>query len=68
LIIDFKWETYTKSYYLLQFLKQIVFIVCFLTDITILGPDGYIKGSDEYIKGNIATRTICLACVSDFLV
>lgn len=67
LIIDFKWETYTKAYFMIEFIKAIIFVVTFLIDLILVSPEGFqIKNSYEYWTACIVTRSICIVYMIDF--
>lgn len=65
-VIDFKWESYTKAFFLIQFIKTIVFIASFILDLLIMSPDGFIEGTHQYFVGSVVTRAICTICLIDF--
>lgn len=45
-IIKFKWQTYTKRYFLIQSLVLITFIICFILDVIFKSPD-YVEISND---------------------
>lgn len=66
----YKWRTYTKSFFVFQFLKLLVFLICFLADVILIGPpDGSLDTqSDSFVRGTITTRVICAVYMLDFAI
>ena len=64
-IINFKWETYTKSFFIKQLFLLIGFLVSFLIDIVFMGPydDGIDLEVHSYMISSIITRSTCCFCV-----
>jgi phosphate/sulfate permease len=66
-IIDFKWDTYTKSFFFIQFLKTVFFIACFVADIVIISYTEDDLEDDSQLIGNIVIRALCTLYMLDFL-
>ena len=48
-IIDYKWETYTKNFFIMKFLIFITYIIVFFWDIEMLYPkDGSLRLKDDW--------------------
>lgn len=61
-IIDYKWETYTKWFFIIQFILFMVFILFFILDLFIVGIN------DTSIQPvGITFKGICLAILSYFM-
>lgn len=40
-VINFKWYAYTKDFFLIDFIKTLIFLVSFIVDIINISPEGY---------------------------
>lgn len=58
-VINFKWNQYTRSFFILEFSKFALFILAFILDVIFISPDGFDQSSDEARKANIAVRVVC---------
>ena len=62
-IITFKWLTYTKSYFMKQFLISLAFSIAFILDIALVSgttPEYNLDDSpDNYLAVSITLRVIC---------
>ena len=62
-IIKFKWETYTKRYFLFQSLVLITFIICFILDVIFKSKEYVEISNDTDQRGQLTVRIICCICV-----
>ena len=61
-IIDFKWQTFTKTFYQYQFGVFLLFISLFITDI-VFNSEQYGLDSDKLLIGNLCVRLINVVIV-----
>lgn len=66
MVIDFKWEAYTKVFFVKDLIKTIIFITSFIIDIITLSPDGWEEDSNDYFIACVVTRSICGVYMLDF--
>lgn len=59
MVINFKWQQYTERFFMRQFIKSILFIASFITDITLMNPNGIEEGTENALLAHIITRTFC---------
>lgn len=68
-IITFKWLTYTRGYFMRQFIKALIFAVSFILDISLVNCNdpiySYEVEPDSYLGAAIALRVICGAYILD---
>lgn len=70
-VINFKWDTYTRDFFIFQFYKSLVFFGAFVADIITTSPDGYDYDPAHigslYLVSNIITRGICTLYILDHI-
>ena len=58
-IINFKWETYTKNFFMKQFVVFFCFIIVLIVDLIFGNEDYGMKDEALKLKGDIGTKVIC---------
>jgi Ion transport protein len=68
-IITFKWETYTRAYFMWQFYKCLLFILSLILDIALLNQAHYTMEGEpsSYLGVTIATRSACSLYILDHM-
>lgn len=67
MVINFKWQHYTKGYFMWQLAKNLIFLASFILDLIFMNPKGLDEGSHESMVGSIVTRSICGVIMLDHL-
>lgn len=68
MVINFKWKQYTEGYFMYQFYKTILFLISFITDIIVIGPEGLESDTLEYFIICLASRAVCGLVILDHAV
>lgn len=67
-VIDFKWNAYTREFFVIDFIKTIIFVMSFIIDIITLSPEGWKEDSNDYFIACVVTRSICGVYMIDFFI
>ncbi len=57
-IVDYKWITYTRDYFIKQFVFLLIFLASFIADL-VIGSKTFGIAESTQIFGFIVTRVIC---------
>ena len=70
-VIHYKWQAYTRTFFIFQFMKALAFIICFVADIILTNPEegpDPTSDSKNYLTGVIITRSICSLYILDYFI
>lgn len=66
MVVNFKWQAYTKGFYIKQFIKTLFFLACFVVEIVLTSQYGF-PDDDEYNAriAHIIIRSLCGLMIID---